>query len=368
MAWLRLIRTDNIGPITFYQLVEKFGSAIEALNALPELSKRGGRKKPLTPPSETEIEKEYNAILKAGGQIITVMDASYPLALSAIDDAPPILSALGNVALLNASNIAIVGARNASLNGKKFAQNLARDLGTKGHIIASGLARGIDTAAHEGALESGTIAVMATGLDVTYPPENQDLYNKIKDGGLIITENPMGAKPYAAAFPRRNRIVSGLSKAVIVIEATKKSGSLITARMAGEQGREIFAVPGAPQDPRSAGPNHLIREGATLITCADDVIEGITNFSGSTLREPQKNPVNFATITPLHKDSKTAEKLQEEILSHLSFTSIFVDELVRACHVTISDVQNALLELELAGRIKRAPGNRVCLLENTEDT
>ncbi len=367
LAWLRLIRTENIGPITFYQLVERFGSAAEALDALPELSKRGGRKKPLTPPPEADIEKEYNSIVKMGGKIITVMDAAYPLALTTIDDAPPVLSALGNTELLNQSNIAIVGARNASINGKKLAHSLAHDIGEKGHIIASGLARGIDTAAHQGALESGTIAVMATGLDVVYPDENKNLYGQIKEQGLIITENALGAKPYAAAFPRRNRIVSGLSKGVIVIEATKKSGSLITARMAGEQGREIFAVPGSPQDPRSAGPNHLIREGATLITCANDVIEGIMNFTGSALREPPASHIDFTPVITERNNEKTLEKLQEEILSHLSFTAIFVDELVRACHLTISDVQNALLELELAGRIKRAPGNRVSLLENTEN-
>ncbi len=370
LAWLRLIRTDNIGPITFYQLIERFGSASEALAALPELSRRGGRKKPLTAPPESQITKEYKALQKLGGQIITVKDSAYPLALTATDDAPPVLSILGNPALLNKSCIAIVGARNASLNGRKFAAKIAGDLGARGQIITSGLARGIDTAAHQGSLNTGTIAVVAGGVDVVYPEENQKLYDSIIEKGVVVAESPLGAKPYAAAFPRRNRIVSGISKGVIVVEATHRSGSLITARMAGEQGRDVYAVPGSPLDPRASGPNHLIREGATLIRNADDVLEILMDFSGKALREP---PAQYAHFTP-HLVSNTYETsenspeiMQEKILAHLSFTPISVDELIRACHLTISELQSCVLELELAGRIKRLPGNKISLLEQSDN-
>lgn len=366
LAWLRLIRTDNIGPMTFYQLVERFGSATAALEALPELSKRGGRKKPLTPPSESAVEREFRALQKLGGQIITVRDAAYPLALTATDDAPPVLSVLGNAELLNKSCVAIVGARNASLNGKKFARKISADLGARGQIITSGLARGIDTAAHEGSINTGTIAVVASGIDVVYPEENQKLYEEIAEKGAIVAESALGAKPYAAAFPRRNRIVSGISKGVIVVEATHRSGSLITARLAGEQGRDVYAVPGSPLDPRASGPNHLIREGATLIRNADDVMENLMNFSGNAMREPiitQRKFTPQIVENSAEFDENSGEILQEKVISNLSFTPIYVDELVRACHVTIAELQSILLELELAGRIKRLPGNKISLLE-----
>ncbi len=367
LAAMRLFRTDNIGPITYYQLVERYGSASEALAQLPELAKRGGRKKPLSPPSEKDIEREYKALTKLGGQIIAVQDKSYPLALTATEDAPPVLSVIGDIKLLNKSSIAIVGARNASINGRKFARKIAQDLGVRGQTIISGLARGIDTAAHEGSIETGTIAVVASGVDVVYPEENQKLYEEIAEKGLVIAESKLGAKPFAASFPRRNRIVSGISKGVIVVEATRKSGSLITARMAGEQGRDVYAVPGAPFDPRAAGPNHLIREGATLIRSADDVMEILMDFSGNSLREPPTSKANFTP--PLHvvnnnESTETPEIRQEKILSHLSFTPISVDELLRACHLTISSIQITLLELELAGRVKRLSGNRISLLDN----
>lgn len=362
LEWLRLFRTENIGPITFYQLVDRFGSAGEALRALPELSKRGGRKKPLTAPDEGLVYQEYKALKKIGGEIITAQDAAYPLALSATDDAPPILSVLGNAALLNKSCVAIVGARNASLNGKKFAAKIAKDLGSKNHVIVSGLARGIDTAAHQGSIESGTIAVVAGGINVVYPEENQKLYDEIKEKGLIVAESALDAKPFAASFPRRNRIVSGISKGVLVVEATQRSGSLITARMAGEQGRDVYAVPGSPLDPRAAGPNHLIREGATLVRNADDILEIMMDFSGNTLREAPTRQQNF-TVFDGGQTEETPQNLQDIILSHLSFTPIFVDELIRACHVTVAQAQGVLLELELAGRIKRLPGNKIIMSE-----
>ncbi len=365
LEWLRLFRTDNIGPITFYQLIQRYGSAHEALKALPELSRRGGRKKPLTAPDERLVYQEYKALKKIGGEIITAHDAAYPLALTATDDAPPILSVIGNTALLNKSCIAIVGARNASLNGKKFAAKIARDLGAKNHVIASGLARGIDTAAHQGSIESGTIAVVAGGINVVYPEENQKLYDEIKEKGLIVAESAFSAKPFAASFPRRNRIVSGISKGVLVVEATQRSGSLITARMAGEQGRDVYAVPGSPMDPRAAGPNHLIREGATLVRNANDLLEILMDFSGNTLREAPTQRHSF-TVFDGGQAEEPPENLQETILSQLSFTPILVDELIRACHLTVAQAQCALLELELAGRVKRLPGNRISLLEQED--
>lgn len=362
LAWLRLSRTENVGPITFYQLISRFGTAEKALEALPELAKRGGRKKPLVAASKNDIEREYAALQKLGGQIIIPLDETYPLPLTAIDDAPPALSVLGNPAFLNKPCVAIVGARNASLNGKKFTAKLAHDLGSRGQIIASGLARGIDTAAHAGAIDTGTIAVVAGGIDVVYPEENQKLYEEIIEKGAILAESKLGQQPFAAAFPRRNRIVSGISRGVIVIEATQNSGSLITARMAGEQGREVYAVPGSPLDPRASGPNHLIREGATLVRNADDVLEGLLDFTGNGMRD-NFTPINLLPEMSALQDEEYTEKLLADVLSHLSFTPITVDELVRVCHVSISVLQSVLLELELAGRINRLPAGRIVLVE-----
>ncbi|MFN3699996.1 MAG: DNA-processing protein DprA [Alphaproteobacteria bacterium] len=367
LDWLRLARTENVGPITFYRLVEFYGSPAEALRALPELAKRGGRKKPLIAPDKAEIERELTALQKRGATLITAQCEAYPLALSAIDDAPPILSALGDIGLLERPALAMVGARNASLNGKKFAAKLARELGAQGQIIVSGLARGIDTAAHEGALSSGTIAVVAGGIDVIYPEENTALYHKIaSEGGLILAESPYGQKPFAQSFPRRNRIVSGLSSGVIVVEATMRSGSLITARMAGEQGRDVFAVPGHPLDPRADGPNHLIREGAALVRNAGDILEALRDFSGNTLREPYSpstplTPPKLDT-PPVDNYEEPPENSHEQVLQTLSFTPIAVDEVLRNCHVSIGILQSILLDLELAGRIKRLPGNRISLV------
>ncbi|MBK6896816.1 MAG: DNA-protecting protein DprA [Alphaproteobacteria bacterium] len=358
--WLRLSRTEHIGPVTFYQLMARFGSAAQALDALPELSKRGGRARPLIAASRAEAEREYAALQKIGGDVITVSCEAYPLALSALDDAPPVLSILGNPALLNRSCIGVVGARNASLNGRKFAEKISRELGQRGQVIASGLARGIDTAAHQGSLETGTIAVVAGGIDVVYPEENQKLYEQIAQRGALLAESKFGQKPFAQSFPRRNRIVSGLSKGVVIVEATMKSGSLITARLAGEQGRDVYAVPGSPLDPRAAGPNHLIREGATLVRGADDVMEALLNFSGNALREPLFASTGY-DVAPLSGENP-ADSEREAVLSCLSHAPINIDELIRACHLTVSAVQTILLELELAGRVRRLPGHRVSLI------
>lgn len=364
LDWLRLIRTENIGPVTFYRLLEQFGTAGKALEALPDMARKGGRAKPLRSPSCAEVEREYGLLLKMGGDIVTAAEESYPLALAATDDAPPVLSAIGDINLLKRQNIAIVGARNASINGKKFAAKLARDLGMAEQVITSGFARGIDTAAHQGALATGTIAVMAGGIDIIYPEENTALYAQIKEQGVMIAESPLGTAPRPQHFPRRNRIVSGISSGVVVVEASLKSGSLITARMAGEQGRDVFAVPGHPYDPRSAGPNTLIRDGAILVRNADDVIEHINAFKTDHFGEPSQPPANF------HQPARSTEAISDDtrkaVIENLSYIATPVDEIIRTCQLNIGVVQTILLELELAGRLKRLPGNAVSLMESEE--
>ncbi|MFK7839589.1 MAG: DNA-processing protein DprA [Bdellovibrionales bacterium] len=361
LNWLRLFRTENVGPITFYKLIDRYGSAGQALEALPELAAKGGRKKPLIAPRISDIESEYEALRQFGGDIITASCAEYPELLKHCDDAPPVLSYMGDLSLLSKSCVAIVGARNASLNGRKMTENLAGQLGTKHQVVVSGLARGIDTAAHKGALANGTIAVVAGGLNVLYPQENTQLFHDICEQGLILAESPFGTSPQARHFPKRNRIVSGLSRATIVVEATQRSGSLITARLAGEQGRDVMAVPGSPLDPRAQGPNHLIREGATLVRDANDVLEILMQFSGVGFREPLHSSNTFEHEPPANEDVPMDAK--DDVLEQLSFTPVSVDELLRACHMSISVLQSILLELELAGRVKRLSGNRVCLLE-----
>lgn len=361
LAWLRLSRTENVGPITFYQLVNAYGSAIDALEALPELSKRGGRKNPLKAPPSNIIEREYEILQKIGGDIVIGSEENYPLALAATDDAPPVFSYIGNPALMHRPCLAVVGARNASINGRKFAEKISAELGRQGQVIASGLARGIDTAAHQGALDTGTIAVVAGGIDVVYPEENLKLYEQIKETGLVIAESKLGQKPFAQSFPRRNRIVSGLSKGVVVVEATMRSGSLITARLAGEQGRDVFAVPGHPFDPRASGPNYLLRDGATLVRNAQDILDSLASPSELAMNEPK--PVNDGFQPQVLSEEDVPQDAQEIVLGHLSFTPLAVDELIRACHLSIPVLQTILLELELAGRIKRTSGNKVSLTE-----
>lgn len=365
LAWLRLIRTENIGPISFYRLVEVYGSAQCALERIPQMAARGGRSKPLVIPPAAAIEKEYESLLKMGGEIVTAADADYPLALSALEDAPPVLSYFGDPALMNKPAVGMVGARNASLNGKKFAEKLARDLGAAGQVIVSGLARGIDTAAHVGALESGTVAVVAGGIDIVYPPENQKLYDAIKERGLIVAESPFGQQPFAQSFPRRNRIVSGLSAGVVVVEATMRSGSLITARLAGEQGRDVFAVPGHPLDPRAEGPNHLIRDGAVLVRGVDDVMEHLNGFHGPRgFADSAANDFTLAPSTPLpvDDDSQSLDEARNLLLSMLSPVPVAIDDLIRETGIPLPLAQTVLLELELAGRVQRLSGNRISLL------
>jgi DNA processing protein len=377
MAWLRLCRTSGIGPITFYNFIDHFGSALAALEALPELAKKGNRKKPYIIPSIAQIEKEIRALEKRGGRFITAGDPEYPLSLSAIDDAPPVISVIGDINLLHQPCLGIVGARNASMNGCKFAHSLARDLGAQGQVIASGLARGIDTAAHDGALDTGTIAVVAGGIDVVYPRENQKLYERICANGLMIAENPFGTAPRAQDFPRRNRIVSGLSAGIIVVEATPRSGSLITARLSGEQGRDVYAVPGHPLDPRAAGPNNLIREGAVLVRSADDILEHVNNFSGTAprlIQTPKRDaqayqhdllrpaPAPALVKTPPQKQDSHENDETARILSQLSSAPSDINELVRQTDIPASKMQSILIDLEIQGLITRMPGNRIALV------
>lgn len=376
LDWLRLIRTPNIGPLTFYRVMARFdGNASAALEGLPELAAKAGRKAySLYPISRAEAELER--LSKIGGQMIMACEPDYPAPLKMIEDAPPVLTIIGNPELLNKPNISIVGARNASINGKRLATRMGRELGEAGYIVTSGLARGIDTAAHEGALEIGTIAVLAGGVDNIYPPENRDLYAQICETGVMISENALGMVPKAQHFPRRNRIVSGLSLGTVVVEAATKSGSLITARLAFEQGREVFAVPGNPADPRAGGPNQLIkRNQANLVTGANDVIyalKGMTQKLIEPIKRPSlwEEPLEFVLF---NENDETADnnniptpvthEKPVSLLDLLSPTPTEIDDIASESGQPIHTILTFLLELEIEGRIQRHPGNKVSLIE-----
>ena len=357
IARLRLIRTDNVGPVTFRQLISRYKSAENAIEILPELAKRGGRKKPFVVCPKPKANQEIDTLNRLDGTMIVLGDNLYPAPLAATEDAPPILMALGHTHLLKKKCFAIVGARNASAVGIKMATSFSKQLGETGYIISSGMARGIDAAAHTGALNTGTIAVLAGGADVIYPRENQKLYQSIKETGLIISEMPFGTQPQARHFPRRNRIISGLASGVLVVEATHKSGTLITARLASEQGREVFAIPGSPLDPRSKGPNNLIKQGAQLTESVQDIVDVLTIMDQRSISEPQYDLFQSPPIEEENESDLTdASKAVKEKLSH---TAIAIDDLIRMTGLTPSVVQTVLLELELAGEITRHAGNRV---------
>jgi DNA processing protein len=355
-AWLRLARTPNVGPVTFAQLIARFGTADAALDALPRLVQRGGGDKARIP-SKDEIDRELDALMKIGGRLLASCEPEFPRGLAAADPAPPVISVLGHVTLLQRETIAIVGARNASALGRRLAAALAKDLSESELVVASGLARGIDAAAHEGALANGTVAVVAGGVDNIYPPENAALYQRIRSEGCIISEMPLGRTPQARHFPRRNRIISGLSRGVVIVEAAEGSGSLITANYALEQGREIFAVPGSPLDPRSKGTNRLIREGATLIESAQDVLAVLRPILGRDFAEPEGSAPQGRS-EPETTDAE-ADRIRARVEEALGPAPVEVDELVRQCDSTVSAVLAVLLELELAGRLARHSGNRV---------
>jgi len=360
LDWLRLIRSENVGPRTFFKLIERFGSAAAALDALPELAKKGGAARPITICPKANAERELAAADKLGCALLAAVEPGFPRWLAAIDDAPPILAARGNPSLLTRPMVAVVGARNASLNGRNLARKLAADLGRAGFAVVSGLARGIDAAAHEGSMASGTVAVMAGGVDVVYPPEHDRLYADVVAAGIAVSEMPPGTQPQASHFPRRNRIVSGLALGVVVVEANLKSGSLITARLAADQGREVFAVPGSPLDPRAQGPNDLLRHGATLTETAADVTAVLGDMMRRPLAEGRRG--RFHGAPPSAVAESELEAARAAVLECLSPTPVTVDLLIRQCQLSPSAVSLVLLEIELAGRLERQSGNRVALL------
>lgn len=354
--WLRLARTPSVGPVTFQQLISRFGEASLALAALPDLARRSGRMAPLDIPPITEIEAELGAGEALGARLIAACEPDFPHALAALDPPPPVIWTRGDPTLLSRSSVAIVGARVASASGQRFARGLASELGMAGQVIVSGLARGVDGAAHEGSLETGTVAVLGGGIDDVYPREHSGLYDRIVARGCVVSESRPGQTAVAKDFPRRNRIISGLSRAVVVVEAELRSGSLITARLAAEQGREVLAVPGSPLDPRARGCNDLIRQGAALCEGVDDVLRALDGFGG--FREPEptwRGPPCTLTDTE-------ADAVRDGVVALLSPTPVSRDEVIRACGRPAAQVLAALAELELAGRIEFSAGGAVALV------
>ncbi len=349
--WLRLIRTPTIGPVAFQQLLRRYKTAEAALGALPDLLK--GKRVDL--PDLKDIEQEIAASEDMDVKIIAACEPDYPDWLRALDPPPPIISAWGKIEFLNTPSIAIVGSRNASAIGQRFARELAHQLSEAGLTIVSGLARGVDTAAHWGALPRGTIAVLGGGVDHVYPRQNADLFSAIKNDGVLVSESPLGYKAQAKDFPRRNRIISGLSKGVVVIEAAERSGTLITARYALEQNREVMAAPGSPLDPRTKGCNRLIRDGAHLIESAEDVLNVINSLSSISVNEP---------VYPYNDDAPDMSETsigdaRDKLRQVLSPTPTSRDELARAAEVTISAANAALLEMELTGEVIVEPDGRI---------
>ncbi len=355
-SWLRLLRSRKVGPATFRRLLREHGSAQNALAALPEMARAAGIEGyEICPPGV--IEAELKAAKAAKARLLCLGAADFPSELTNLTDAPPLLWAIGDTTVLNRPILAIVGARNCSSLGARMSRGLARELGEKGFVIVSGLARGIDTSAHLAALETGTVAVMAGGVEVIYPVENTDLARNIAETGLRLSEQPMGVTPQARHFPRRNRIISGLARAVIVVEAAAKSGSLITARDALDQGREVLAVPGHPFDARAAGCNLLIRDGATLVRSAEDVIEALppqqlTLCEMDDMTQPDQNRApGVASTVALH----------QEILNRLGPSPVAEDQLIRDVAATAGEIGPVLVDLELDGKIQRQPGGLLSL-------
>ena len=351
--WLRLIRSDNVGPRTFRSLVRHFGSARAALARLPDLARRGGASRPQRICSEADARNELERSERLGVHLIASTESGYPPRLAELDDAPPLLGVRGAREVLMRPMIAIVGSRNASAAGLKFASILGRDLNDAGFVVASGLARGIDQAAHRASIEGGTVAMLAGGHDKIYPPEHADLLEAILTLGAVISEMPLGHGPRAHDFPRRNRLISGASLGVVVVEAALRSGSLITARLANEQGREVFAVPGSPLDPRASGTNDLIKQGATLITEAADVVQAVEPIMGRpvSLREEDDEP--------LVPDPAADERAR--VVGLLGPSPVLLDDLIRLSGSSAALVRTVLLELELAGRLERHGGGLVSL-------
>lgn len=361
IAWLRLIRSDNVGPVTFRDLINHFGTAEAALEMLPELSRRGGASRAIRIASRAEAERELDIAQRHGAVFVGIGEPEYPALLRKVDGAPPLVAAKGNLQIAGDTAVGIVGSRNASIVGAKFAAMLARDLAAAGYAIVSGLARGIDTAAHRASLATGTIAAMAGGLDQPYPPENIGLLDEITSGnGLAVSEMPFGWEPRARDFPRRNRLIAGMGLGLVVVEAASRSGSLITARNAADFGRLVFAVPGSPLDPRAHGTNALLKDGAIVTTGAADVLEAL-----APLHEPKLfQPALGADEPPAENDDLAlppSDSDRDRVASALGPTPVEIDEIIRHAELPAATVYLLLLELDLAGRLHRYPGGLVTL-------
>jgi len=398
IACLRLIRSENVGPVTFRKLINEFGGAEAALEALPEIARQAGRKHPLRICPRSRAEDEIAAARRIGARIVFTIEPGYPHRLAYLETPPPMLYVKGRIDYLNAPSLAIVGARQGSAAGRSMARDLAARLGQAGLVIVSGLARGTDGAAHEAALSTGTIAVTAGGLDVIYPPEHEKLHAKIAERGCLVSEMPPGFRPRGRDFPRRNRLISGMSLGVLVIEAARRSGTLGTAAFAAEQGRVVFAIPGHPLDPRSEGTNMLLKQGATLVTSADDVLETLRPMTatqhGSFLEDsacfvrqpavteprphrgddtasatacpgPASDPdaaqgARPPTVASKAQDMRSpAQSASEVVMAALTPAPVELDEIARATDLDVSAIRSALLELELAGRIVHHGANLV---------
>jgi len=362
LAWLRLIRSENVGPATFRALVNQFGGAQNAIEALPTLSRRGGRAQDIRLCSVTEAEAELEAADRIGAHLVALGEDGYPAALAQVDAPAPLIYVKGQLALADIPIVAIVGARNGSAVGQKFTRQIASALGLEGFVVASGLARGIDTAAHNAALEHGTIAVVAGGIDIIYPPENAALQNAIGERGLLLSERAPGFSPRGKDFPRRNRLISGIALGVVVVEAAERSGSLITARLAGEQGREVFAVPGSPLDPRAAGTNNLLKQGATLVTDVSDILDTLAPILGRPTPAPIELASSDETLTPAPLPD-IGQTERDRVIEALGPSPVDIDELIRATGLAARKVHIVLLELDLAGRLQRHGQQLVSLTE-----
>ena len=358
LDWLRLIRSENIGPRTFRVLLNHYGGARAALDALPELARRGGASGPGRICSREEAERELAGTRRLGVAWLALGEPDYPQRLRMIDDAPPLLAVRGTLGALAQPMVALVGSRNASGAGMKFAERIARDLGDAGFVIVSGLARGIDAAAHRSSLASGTVAVLAGGHDHIYPAEHAPLLEQLLPTGAAITEMPLDWEPRGRDFPRRNRLISGLALGVVIVEAARRSGSLITARMALEQGREVFAVPGSPLDPRAEGTNGLLKQGATLVTEVDDVLAVLRPIMGLPIELSAEEPESSAPLSPGEPQSDERAR----IIGLLGPTPVSIDDLVRLSQSSPAIVRTVLLELEIAGRLERHGGGLVSLV------
>jgi len=365
LDWLRLIRSQNVGPRTFHALIHHYGQARDALAALPQLARRGGASAPGRICTRAEAEREMAAASAAGVTFVSLREPDYPLRLAMIDDAPPLIAVRGELATLAQPTVAIVGARNASAAGIKFAERLARELGEAGLVVASGLARGIDAAAHRGSLTTGTVAAIAGGHNSIYPPEHAALADAIAENGVMLSEMPLDHEPRARDFPRRNRLISGLAAGVVVIEAAQRSGSLITARMALEQGREVFAVPGSPLDPRCEGSNNLLKQGAAPVTEAADVTAALRPIFERTLQLSAQEPDRPITPSEPREPKRPSEPSDDErarLVTLLGPTPVGIDDLIRLSGLSPAIVRTVLLELELAGKLGRHGGGLVSLV------